>query len=139
MSTGEYPDQPVHPSRRRTSDAVLYSVAANLTEGATQSEVSAHLQIGHGAASGALTRLHRSDEIVRLAEKRDGKYVYVLPEYAGNRPVSSYTPQKGTGTISTIDRQEVRNIAYVMASNPRYADAHLAQFLGQHGIQVIDK
>lgn len=138
MSTGEYPDQPVPPSRRRTADTVLYSVAANLAEGATQSEVSAHLQIGHGAASGALTRLHRADEIVRLAEKRDGKYVYVLPEHAGNRPISSYTPQKGTGTVSTIDRQDVRTIAYVMAADPRFSEEHLAQFLGQHGIQVTE-
>lgn len=60
--------------------------------GMTCSEVQTRLAIGHGAASGALTRLHRSGFLSRLAEDRRGQQVYVHPEHVKSREESPYRP-----------------------------------------------
>lgn len=61
-------------------------------EGANCSEVMDWLDIGHGSASGALTRLHRDGLVSRLTVKRHGKQVYVLPQWVKGRNESPYRP-----------------------------------------------
>lgn len=135
---GDYPDEKVSKRRRSVADEVEYSVGAALGSGATQAEVSAHLRLGHGSVSGALTRLHRADRIVRLAQKRKGQYVYVTPEWVGGRPLSTYTPHKGTGTNVVVTREDVETAAWATRYASTRADAAsaLAQWLGQHGVIV---
>lgn len=60
--------------------------------GITCEELENHLKIGHGAASGALTRLHRGGWISRLVEERDGQQVYVIPDCVEGRDESPYRP-----------------------------------------------
>jgi hypothetical protein len=50
--------------------------------GLTSSELEARTGLHHGTVSGALSRLDREQRIVRLATKRDGSSVYVMPEHA---------------------------------------------------------
>lgn len=39
----------------------------------------------HGTASGTLSLLHKAGQIDRLAGKRNGQKIYVLPLYVGGR------------------------------------------------------
>jgi len=50
------------------------------------------LDIGHGSASGALTRLHRSGYLVRLTRTRNGQQIYVAEAFSGGRELSPYRP-----------------------------------------------
>lgn len=60
--------------------------------GITCRELQAFMMIGHGAASGALTRLHRGGHVVRLQESRSSQQVYVVPENRDGRDESPYRP-----------------------------------------------
>lgn len=60
--------------------------------GSTCREVQNYFELDHGAASGALTRLHRAGLVVRLKETRDGQQVYVALMHAGDRETSEYRP-----------------------------------------------
>lgn len=60
--------------------------------GATCREVQNFFELDHGAASGALTRLHRAGLVVRLTETRDRQQVYVALMHAGDRETSEYRP-----------------------------------------------
>lgn len=44
----------------------------------------------HGTASGVLSNLHAGDKIHRLSVTREGRKVYVLPEYVGGRRTENY-------------------------------------------------
>lgn len=48
----------------------------------------------HGQVSAALTHLHMTGRIVRLKQRRDRCEVYVLPEWAWDRELSPYRPNK---------------------------------------------
>lgn len=72
--------------------AVLDAVGKRYGNGITAREVERAFSIGHGPASGALTRLHRAGRVVRLKERRDGQEVYVTPEYVSGREESAYLP-----------------------------------------------
>lgn len=69
-------------------------VAETHIYGVTCKELQNRLDIGHGAASGALTRLHRAGYITRLTEARNGQQVYVLsdPDVVLERTTSPYRP-----------------------------------------------
>lgn len=60
--------------------------------GATAQDVSWRFGWSHGAASGALSRLHRAGLITRTTEKRRKKLVYVDPAHLNGRKESTYTP-----------------------------------------------
>ena len=55
------------------------------TKGVTAKELSAILQIHHGWASSILSNHHKAGIFARLAEKRDGYKIYVLPEFVDGR------------------------------------------------------
>lgn len=81
---------------RLTQEEVLALVRRRGYGGLTVHEGEVTLDRGHGAVSGALTRLHRSGKIVRITERRFGQEVYVLPEYVHHREEAPYRPQVGT-------------------------------------------
>jgi hypothetical protein len=74
------------------SEQVLKLVTDHGENGATTGELEYITRAGHGAISGALTRLHRSGNIVRLQRRRNGKQVYVAPQFAGDEEQSPYRP-----------------------------------------------
>lgn len=101
---GYGPEQTAGHSGSKTSEAAalrpkgkrMKSVYEHLEDlghvGATCEEIENFFEIGHGAASGALTRLHRGEYVERLAETRGGQEVYVLPSEVRGREVSPYRP-----------------------------------------------
>ncbi len=44
----------------------------------------------HGTASGVLSNLHAGNRIHRLSVEREGRKVYVLPEFVGGRRTEAY-------------------------------------------------
>jgi hypothetical protein len=86
--------------RARTEDAdgrtskrqarIMGYLDANGTHGATWFEIAEALRLHHGQASGALSGLHRTKRIARLAERRGRCAVYVLPGYVNGRDTQAY-------------------------------------------------
>ena len=58
--------------------------------GATWREVAEALHCHHGAASGALSNLHKAGKVARLKQQSGGSAIYVLPHAVNDRPVSEY-------------------------------------------------
>lgn len=77
------------------SRQVFDLIAAAGRSGMTDKEVQAALNVGHGASSGTLTRLHRAAHIARLTRRRNGNEVYVLPEHVNGRETQPYRPNSG--------------------------------------------
>lgn len=48
------------------------------------------LHCHHGAASGALSNLHKEGKVARLKDQRGGSAIYVLPHAVNERPVARY-------------------------------------------------
>lgn len=65
---------------------VINLLANRRQYGITWREAAQALNEHHGAVSGALSVLHKTGHIVRLAEKRDRCKVYVLDVYVNGRP-----------------------------------------------------
>jgi hypothetical protein len=59
-------------------------------DGMTWWEVGAALGMHHGAASGALSNLHKAGRLVRLKERRGGSSVYVLPHAVNGRDIAPH-------------------------------------------------
>lgn len=55
--------------------------------GVTWAEVAKELDLHHGQASGALSRLHRDGALAKLAERRAGSGIYVTPDAVQGREV----------------------------------------------------
>jgi hypothetical protein len=68
--------------RQRQTVALLHEVGET---GLTWRELADILDVHHGAASGALSVLHKDGRIARLSHRRGGSKVYVLPEYVAGR------------------------------------------------------
>lgn len=77
-------------SQRRSREAtvMLGQVVQAGEEGLTVAEVRVRPPwVHHGAASGAMSRLHKREQVARLATpKRDGYAIYVAPIYLNDRP-----------------------------------------------------
>jgi hypothetical protein len=71
-------------------------------DGMTWWEVGAAMQMHHGAASGALSNLHKAGRLERLKERRGGSSVYVLPHSVNGRETAPFgrvraaAPEVGT-------------------------------------------
>ncbi len=70
--------------------AILASLRRAGARGATWAELAADLGWHHGVVSGALSGLHRTERVARLAEKRDRCAVYVLPDLTVGRETQPY-------------------------------------------------
>lgn len=73
--------------------AVLKALAVAKSEGITCGEVEDGLQLHHGAASSALSHLHRAGHIARIKMRRKKHEIYVLPEWVNGREESPYRPR----------------------------------------------
>lgn len=102
---------PVVYSRRprltsRTKQAVQY-VASRGSYGATSPEYEATFGLGHGAASGALSRAHQMGYLARLDERRgparSAVYVAARAEFIQGRATVPPTPNKPTRSV-VLDR-----------------------------------
>lgn len=86
--------------RARTDDAtgattvrqrlVLRTLDHQGTTGATWAELANVYGWHHGQASGALSTLHKSGLVARLAERRQRSHVYVLPQHVADRPTQPH-------------------------------------------------
>lgn len=126
-----------HPRVASTQDRVLNLVHLRGYYGITQQEVSAALNVGHGSASGALTRLHKSNHIVRTTTRRNRQQVYFAPEYATGHTLSPYRPQ--TGTKPTVPVSEIEETVRCINFIPGNADNAIRFLLTNCGIQVDEE
>jgi hypothetical protein len=68
---------------RRQRQAQVYGLVMSAgAHGVTWRDVSESLDVHHGVSSSALSNLHLDKHIVKLAERRNGCGIYVLPRYA---------------------------------------------------------
>lgn len=74
----------------RRQRQVLSALDAGGFTGMTWAELANLTGWHHGQASGALSVLHKSGLISRLAERRGRCAVYVLPEYVDDRPTQPH-------------------------------------------------
>lgn len=82
----------------RTQDrqaTVLRLLGSSMSDGMTWKEVADTTGWHHGTTSGALSVLHKTGRICRLAETRNRCKVYVMPEYVYSRTVE---PHRGNLT-----------------------------------------
>lgn len=70
--------------------------------GITVSEVRHTLRLHHGQASSALSNLHRTGHLARLAERRNGCFVYVVPEQVCDRPTQEPGRVRGGQTTEHV-------------------------------------
>lgn len=82
---------------------ILRSLARHREEGRTVGEIERELEVGHGAASGALTVLHKGGHITRVKERRNRQEVYVLPEYVDGREESPYRPNPARARLAEAE------------------------------------
>lgn len=71
--------------RTRVQEATVLIITEHRDRGATVADMREWLGVHHGTASGALSILHRNGRIARLAERRDGCKIYVVPQYVMGR------------------------------------------------------
>lgn len=76
----------------KRSQQVFDQVAQMQHRGVTVREIEWMLKIGHGSASGALTRLHRAGYIARLQRKRDKQQIYMAIAFTAGQALSPYKP-----------------------------------------------
>jgi DNA-binding MarR family transcriptional regulator len=74
----------------RRQQAVLLLLESHAEQGATWFEVADALGIHHGAASAALSNLHKVGRIARLTERRDRSKVYVTLGHVNERAVEEH-------------------------------------------------
>lgn len=82
---------------------ILRSLARAREHGRTVGEIGRELEVGHGAASGALTVLHKGGHITRVKERRNRQEVYVLPEYVDGREESPYRPNPARARLAEAE------------------------------------
>jgi len=85
--------------RQKQTIALLRQVGER---GLTWAELADILNTHHGPASGALSVLHKDGRIARLAHKRGGSKVYVLPEYTAGRVTERHGYSKRTADNEAI-------------------------------------
>lgn len=74
---------------------ILEDIRRRGTRGTTTEEASYRINVQVNSYTGRRSELHRRGAVERLAEKRDGQHVYVLPEFVEGRDVRPYVPHRG--------------------------------------------
>lgn len=87
---------------------ILRMLARTREHGRTVGEVERELEVGHGAASGALTALHKAGHITRVKERRNRQEVYVLPEHVDGREESPYRPNPARARLAEVEARLAR-------------------------------
>ena len=73
---------------------ILDDIRRRGARGTTSEEASYRVNVGINSYTGRRTELHRRGVIERLAERRDGQHVYVMPEFVDGRETYPYTPHR---------------------------------------------
>lgn len=89
-------------AERRAADGTASAVQALILGdldrhgyfGSTCHEAEPRLGISHESYTGARTNLHARGVITRLAERRERRHVYVLPEFAEGRDTVPFRPNR---------------------------------------------
>ena len=58
--------------------------------------------VHHGTASGTMTNLHQGGKVVRLTTTRDGRKIYVLPQWTKGRATERVGNTKALDLISDL-------------------------------------
>ena len=75
----------VAPQKSSVTEDILILAKYAGKDGIIVTEVRSKMENHHGSVSGALSNLHKSGKLARLAEKRDRCKIYVLPEFVDGR------------------------------------------------------
>lgn len=96
--------------------AALDVLAHLMGHGITVGEFARSHNVHHGKASAALSVLHKTGRIKRLAQVRKGAKVYVLPEWVGGRDTEEHgRPNKAAAALQ-------ERIDLIRATAQRWAD-----------------
>jgi hypothetical protein len=90
------------PSRRLQLGPALAAVKRAGPKGITWTELAWLAHTHHGQASGALSNLHRSGLILRLAERRGRCGIYVTPDNVADRPTVPHRSNKRTAQADAL-------------------------------------
>lgn len=111
--------------------ATLAALGGMHRHGMTWKELAVHEDWHHGQASGALSGLHKTGHIARLAEeRRDRCAVYVLPEFVGDRP----TVEQGRAAADpdVVKREEFRVVRGDGTTSVEFRDRARADEVADH-------
>lgn len=75
-------------------EAAMAALDAAAYRGLTSAELRERPEFHHGTASGVLSLLHKDGIVERLQTKRRRYFIYVLPAYVNERPVSPRLARK---------------------------------------------
>jgi len=92
-----------------TVATILSDIARRGARGTTTEEASYRLSVAVSSYTGRRTELHQRGVIERLAEKRDGQHVYVMPDFVNGRETAPYVPHRpgpGIEVESAVDQLE---------------------------------
>lgn len=92
------------PGRRYKTDRAWLLVSASRRGGMTVAELRTITQWHHGAASSALSNLHRQGRLARLVQQRDGCGVYVTPANVWGRDT---VPHRSWPKVDTLTRERI--------------------------------
>jgi hypothetical protein len=80
-------------------DTILADMTRRGARGTTTEEASYRLSVQVNSYTGRRAELHRRGVVERLAEKRDGQHVYVMPEFVDGRPIAPFVPHRTAAPI----------------------------------------
>jgi hypothetical protein len=92
----------------RRQRAALHLLSEAKTYGLTWGDLALAYGWHHGQASAVLSVLHKDGTIVRLKQRRNKSSIYVLPEWANDRPTSSHR--------SVRSARNARNVQLLLAA-----------------------
>lgn len=95
-------------SARVQEARVLADLRAQGHRGTTMGEAISRLRMKTSAYTGRRAELHRTGQVVRLVQTRDGQHVYVIPGLEGDRPVSPFRANTGRSIGNGITPADVR-------------------------------
>jgi len=112
----------------RRQRQVLDHLARQGVYGATWKDIASWFDWHHGQASGALSVLHKTDVIARLAERRDRCAIYVLPRFVDGREIDTYK----RNTTRTKARADLVEILAMLERGRAHQATEFVEALLQH-------
>lgn len=88
------------------------------TNGITWKELSQVTGWHHGQASGVLSNLHKVGKIARLTIRRDRCFVYVLPEFVGERETQPHGNPRKTAVLTDLEQSQVMGASGLLRVSP---------------------
>jgi hypothetical protein len=99
-------------------------------DGSTIAELSLAKNWHHGQASGALSVLNKTGDIVRLKHRRKGQSIYVLPQHIDGRDVAA---QRQNPNVVVVGEPEIRYVEKPVPTPVALSDSDVAfvNFIGE--------